>query len=127
MRTKDEILQTTFGHAYGALHPLMHIVPIELAMGVYAKEQVEENIKGQWKEMIKENPVKVLQYFLTLLGQEIVDTNAGTFELSAEMDINGERYKVSCKAKAKKVKPIRTPNPNECDATEAPTELPKAD
>jgi hypothetical protein len=112
MKTKEQVLQEAFGHAYGGLHPIMHLAPMENALEIYGREVAEYNLKAQFREMMQENPVKMLQFFLTLIGKEIVAANAGTFELSAEIDIDGQRYKVSSKAKAKKVRANHSPTPN---------------
>ncbi len=38
MKSPEEILQEEFGHAYGTLHPLMHIAIIKRAMQKYADQ-----------------------------------------------------------------------------------------
>lgn len=49
--TKEEILQKTFGHAYGALNPMMHVAPILKAMEEY-KQQPAAPLSSlpDWKE-----------------------------------------------------------------------------
>lgn len=39
MKTKEEILEDQFGHAFGLLHPIMHLANIEAAMQTYADQE----------------------------------------------------------------------------------------
>ena len=48
--TPEEILQEEFGHAYGTLHPLMHIAIIKRAMQKY-KDQEDEIVATKTPEI----------------------------------------------------------------------------
>lgn len=49
-------------------------------------------------EIIKKDPVKMLQFYTLYLGKELVKSNAETMDLTQECDVENKRYKVSVTA-----------------------------
>lgn len=58
MKTKEEILEDQFGHAFGLLHPIIHLANIEAAMQTFSDQE-----NAELKEKVEE-----------LGGQSILDT-----------------------------------------------------
>jgi hypothetical protein len=67
------------------------------------QELIEKKADEMLCEMIKENPVKMMTFFVSIMGREAVKTNADTLSLSQEMDIEGARYKVQVEITTEKI------------------------
>jgi hypothetical protein len=69
----------------------------------FEKTKVEEAANEMLCGMMKENSPKLLSFFLSCLAKNMEDANAATMELSCELDIKGERYKIATKSKLVKI------------------------
>jgi hypothetical protein len=70
---------------------------LELRKKVEAMDSLpayDKDIEKRLVSMMEERPERLLMYFLSILGREMVKTNATDLELSQHMDIEGKRYKV---------------------------------
>jgi hypothetical protein len=56
--------------------------------------------------MIKEDPVKMFQYFVVNAGRQVVASNAGNIKISIDADIEGSRYKITTVTTVKKIKSL---------------------
>lgn len=78
-----------------------HIVKLHNAsISDYDKE-----IEARLLSMMKEDPAKLIKYFLLILGRDAVKSNITDFTLSQHMDVDGKRYKVQS---ANSVEPINS-------------------
>lgn len=64
---------------------------------------IEKRADEMLCEMIKENPYKMMTFFVSIMGKEAVKTNADTLKLSQEMDIEGSRYRVEVNIETTKI------------------------
>lgn len=67
-------------------------------------EELEQAVENRLVDMMKENNPKLLSYFLTVATRAMIDTNAGTFELSQESTYKNKRYKTTASFKIGKIK-----------------------
>lgn len=66
------------------------------------KKFTDKEIDAFVVEMMKDDPVRFLQYALVVIGKEIYKANAETFTLKQESDLaNGKRFEISVKGKIK--------------------------
>jgi hypothetical protein len=72
--------------------------------------EIEVAVQKRLTEMFQEDPTKLFMFMLVKIGETMVDTNADTFDLSSEMTIEGNRYKVKCTSKIKKISKSVTPS-----------------
>ncbi|MBS1915689.1 MAG: hypothetical protein JST87_05390 [Bacteroidetes bacterium] len=72
-----------------------------------SQEKIDELIEKMLLEMMRQNPAKLCQYFVCVIGKETVKSNAATLTLSQESDIDGQRYKIVNKTTIKKIKNLK--------------------
>ncbi len=63
----------------------------------------DKEIEKRLISMMKENPSKLLIYFLVICGREMEEANAETMDLKTESTFNEKRYKVSAKITLKEI------------------------
>jgi hypothetical protein len=60
--------------------------------------EIDEAVEKRLADLMKNDPLKLLGYFVTLLGKEMLETNAGDLELGQSLTFEGKRYHVVVKA-----------------------------
>jgi len=56
-------------------------------------------------KMFRENPVKIAQVMLVILGRDLLNANAETTTITQELDLRkGERFKIKCTIKVTALK-----------------------
>lgn len=68
-----------------------------------SESAIDKGVEKRLVEMMKENPAKLCQYFVLVLGQCSIDANA-SIKYSMQFDYNGDRHSVEVNVKTKKVK-----------------------
>lgn len=64
----------------------------------------DEQIEDFVVKLMKENPVKFVQYALVVIGRDIFQSNATDFKFSQESDLEkGRRFKITVKGTIKEV------------------------
>lgn len=69
--------------------------------------EIDKGVEKLLVKMMKENPARVMMYFVVVAGKEAVLANAAFLSLSTEADIEGQRYKITTVTKVKKVKNLK--------------------
>lgn len=63
------------------------------------EELIEKYIVG----LMDENPMKLTQYVLSIIGENIYKANVGSVTFSQNMDIDGKRFNVKFVGKIKEI------------------------
>lgn len=64
----------------------------------------DEQIEDFVVKLMKENPVKFVQYALVIIGRDIFQTNATDFTFSQESDLEkGRRFKITVEGTIKEI------------------------
>ncbi len=63
----------------------------------------EELIAKYIVELMREDPIKLTQYVLSVIAQDIYKANVGTFTFSQNMDLDGKRINVKIVGKIKEL------------------------
>lgn len=64
------------------------------------KDDLEDAFKEAWEK----DPTSLVYFMMLHFGKLMVEANAETSDLSLEATIDGQQYKISAKAKLKKIK-----------------------
>ena len=68
-------------------------------------EITDKQISEHIAKMIKEDPVKVVQFCLLIIGREILETNAKEFNFKCDADLKpNERYEISMVGMVRKLR-----------------------
>jgi hypothetical protein len=70
-------------------------------------EGYDKDVEKRLLSMMEEKPQRLLMYFLSIVGREIVKINATDLELSQHMDIEGSRYKVKAECSIEPLASLR--------------------
>ena len=70
----------------------------------FDQSEIDDQIEERLVKMMRENPARVMMYFVTIAGKESVLANAAHMTLSTEATIEGKRYKITTITKVKKIK-----------------------
>jgi len=60
------------------------------------ENEIDKLVDDRICEMIKENSIKMVQFFICHIGGMAVKANAETLDLSQDSNIGKSRYKIKC-------------------------------
>jgi hypothetical protein len=70
----------------------------------------EKTVEERLIEILKKDPVKIVNFLLIYMGKEMIKCNAATMDISQECDVEGKRYSVVAKCELTPIPPTKPTN-----------------